>query len=64
MDEEEAARLLLRLDQMQHSLRLGIDGLKLLGRCLDECEMEPDLAIEVCTVLMRFTAHAEHIQRG
>lgn len=64
MDSDEEARLLRTLDQMQHTMRLGIDGLKLLARCLDECEMEPDLAVEVCTVLMRFTAHAEHVQRG
>ena len=61
---EERDDLLLTLERMHHTMRLGIDAMRLLHRCLNECDMDPDLAVDVATLLLRFTDHAEHAQRG
>ena len=48
--QEEFDRTLARAE---HLLRLGTDAIELLERCYEECEMDPDLSIDVGTLLIR-----------
>jgi len=50
MTEDEFTATLARAE---HLLRLGTDALELLERCYEECDMDPDLSVDVGTLLIR-----------
>lgn len=41
------------LARAEHLLRLGTDAIVLLERCYEECDMDPDLSVDVGTLLIR-----------
>ena len=48
-----ADALEIQFARMEHLARLGADAVTLLDRCYQECEMEPDLAVDVGNLLLR-----------
>ena len=59
MTEEEFTATLARAE---HLLRLGTDAIDLLEQCYEECDMDPDLSVDVGTLLIRARQAARSTQ--